>query len=178
MKHCTKCQRAGIRESETYCPNCGSRELVLDQSSSAENSGETESRGKVTALRLGAFMVDLLLVTGVSLLTNFIPIVPAIVVIIYLLMRDYRGASLGKLIFGLQVAGRFGGPATALQRILRNFIFALPALALIVPLLGFLADAVASLAIYFVELVLLLATGTRFGDKIAVTTVVRARPSK
>ena len=124
---------------------------------------------------MGAFAIDLGIMMIVSIPAIWIPLLPALIVTVYQLMRDYRGASLGKRVLGLRVANRGGGPATTAQCILRNIIFVVPTLALFIPGIGFFVDYGGGGILYIVELILLLATGSRIGDRIAATIVPKGR---
>jgi uncharacterized RDD family membrane protein YckC len=180
MKICTKCQHSQIRDTENYCPNCGSRDLVLAPANS--QGGIEHLASGVRVKRMGAFLIDLVIIIFLSTLSSMLPflgVIPAIVVTLYQLLRDYSGASVGKRILRLKVVNRNGGPATSMQCILRNIIFVVPSIALFItalgiPGVGFLIDGTVLLIFYIIEVIFLLATGTRVGDRLAGTTVVNA----
>jgi uncharacterized RDD family membrane protein YckC len=176
MKICTKCHTSGIADSERYCPACGSREVVIDP---LNTIGVSSATGGLTMSdrprRISAFAIDLTLLIILSALTSLLGPIAAILSFIYQLFRDFAGASIGKRALGLKVVSKTGAAATPFQWILRNILFVLPTIALVVPGLGFLAESGLELLIAGFELVLLLATGRRLGDRIAGTTVVRAR---
>ena len=117
---------------------------------------------------------------GIFWAINILTIIPVIgiffdlIAAFYMLLRDVTGASLGKQIFGLQIIDKASGqPASVLQRILRNAFFALPFLVEWIPGLGFFLGTGTLMAIGTIELLMLLASGERLGDKFAGTTVVR-----
>jgi uncharacterized RDD family membrane protein YckC len=176
MKICSKCHAAGIGDQERYCPQCGSRDLVVDP---LNTIGATHEKGVPSMAdrprRFGAFLIDLALLLLLSGLTTLLGPVAAVFAFLYQLFRDAGGASIGKRLLGMKVVSKTGRPATATQWILRNVVFVLPTIALVVPALGFLAESGLELLIAGIELVLLLVTGSRLGDRIAGTTVVRTR---
>lgn len=187
MKNCSKCGNVGIRDNDTYCPKCGSRELVTWQPAvpptgapGGLSGGTAAVAGGVPASpwqRILAFLIDFALVTLLSLLDE-VPILNfliAILVFLYWVLRDVSGASIGKRILGLKVMSKSGQEATKFQCIVRNLAFALPAVALVIPYLGLLLDGGLDLIIMGVELIVLLATKNRLGDKIAGTMVIKSR---
>jgi len=178
MKTCSKCGLAGVADAEAYCPQCGSRDLVIDSANSIRQAGSVSTIGRTLASRqrrIGAFAIDLVILVLVSGITTISGPVAAAIVFLYQLFRDYGAASIGKRVFGLKVVSLSGGPATAAQWILRNVIFVLPTVALFVPVLGFFVEGGGEFAVCALELILLLATGRRLGDRIAGTTVVSIR---
>jgi len=80
-------------------------------------------------IRWLAWVIDLLPAIFLSLFA-VIPLIggllSALLVTAYLLMRDFKGASPGKLLLGLKVVDRNGGPASQKALLLRNITFALP----------------------------------------------------
>ncbi len=91
----------------------------------------------------------------------------------YWLFRDINGASLGKLAMGSFVASQDGTPASTQQKILRNVPLALPGILGMIPLLGLFLEIGFAMCVFGAEAVLLLATGRRFGDRLAGTMVFR-----
>ena len=132
-----------------------------------------------TGERAGAYIIDVLPAFAVGLVFGWIPLVGAIIAGFFLgaywLLRDVAGASLGKMLLGLRVARTDGSEATVGQRILRNLPLSIGPSLLIIPLLGYALGPFVSLAIFVVEIVLVLTQGERMGDKLASTVVVRRR---
>ena len=176
MKICSKCHATGVGDKERYCPQCGSRELVVDPLNTlgAEHEKGTASLAD-RPRRFGAFLIDLILLIMLSALTTLLGPISALLAFAYQLFRDAGGASIGKRILGLKVVSKTGKPATPVQWILRNVVFVLPTIALVIPALGFLAESGLEIFIAGIELILILATGSRLGDRLAGTTVVRTR---
>jgi uncharacterized RDD family membrane protein YckC len=128
--------------------------------------------------RLGAYGIDIVIFWAINVFT-IIPILGDlvdIVVLCYMFLRDITGASLGKRVFGLRVIDKAsGGPATAGQCICRNLFFAIPLVVELFPVVGFFVGSGLIIAVMLVELVMLLSTGERLGDKLAGTQVVSTR---
>lgn len=180
MKTCTKCGKGGIREMEKYCPDCGSREVEVQAVVGTVKAGGGAEGGECVVeapkgKRVLAFSIDFVGLFILMLLTNFpgFGMIAALIALLYQLMRDYRGASLGKVICQLIVVSSNGNKASVRQCLMRNIIFIAPFFALFIPGLGFLAGGPFVLLLYFVELLLLLTTGRRIGDRMAGTTVIK-----
>lgn len=115
--------------------------------------------------------------TLLVLFVAWIPIIglmlAGLILLPYWLLRDVTGASLGKILLGLEVMGKDGQPATAGARILRNvpLIFG-PACAFI-PFLGYIFAGPVAFIVTLVEGTMLLSQGERLGDRLAKTTVIR-----
>ena len=180
MKTCLKCDRPNIRESNSYCPDCGSRELSTAVFTNGTPglpplpAGSREVGVLATPWqRVGAFSIDLCVFFVVSLFGN-IPIIGAFIVIAYWLFRDYQGVSVGKRFMRLKVVNQSGGPATTQQCILRNVVFALPSLVMVVPGIGFIGTYGIDAILCVVELILVFATRSRLGDRMAGTAVIKS----
>ncbi len=126
--------------------------------------------------RIGAFLVDLILAFIVAGILARIPFLgwflgrPALVAC--LLLRDVRGASVGKHLLGLRVESRFGTPIGANERIMRNWPLAIgPAISL-TPLAGDLGAPAFAFCLA-VETLVLLVKKERIGDIMADTKVVK-----
>src|SRR5437016_4087382 len=114
MKSCTKCGREQIRDADMYCPNCGSRELQLWKGKDSTGTDYVMAR---PLPRIGAFLIDFLIVLVVSLVLSVPPlnVIAAVFGLVYFLFRDVKGASIGKRLVGLQVVSKSGRRASALQ---------------------------------------------------------------
>ncbi len=135
-------------------------------------SGVPEERVK----RVVGYLIDVVPMLVLALL-HFLPVVGwmlyGLLHILYWLLRDINGASIGKTVMGSYVADVNGGPSTTSQRITRNIPLAIPGLFGLIPLLGIIFEIPIALLIFVGEAALLLLTGRRFGDRLAGTTVLR-----
>ena len=127
-------------------------------------------------LRVAGYLIDL--VPAVVLgLVSLIPVVGLIfaglLLTPYWLLRDVTGASLGKLLLGMKVVGQDGQPATVGARILRNLPLIAAPLCMLIPLLGYILVGPVALIVILVEGIMLLSQGTRLGDKMAGTVVLK-----
>jgi uncharacterized RDD family membrane protein YckC len=126
--------------------------------------------------RVLAFVVDLLIAMGLG----SIPFLGGLFSFIYLLLRDgiSRGEGVGKRLMKLKVV-RFesNAPIDYADSAKRNLIFALPAIALIIPFLGWALYLLFSVIVWTVEIIAFLRDpqGRRIGDKWAGTWVVAER---
>jgi uncharacterized RDD family membrane protein YckC len=111
--------------------------------------------------RIGAGIVDgMLMVTSAALYQRFDTIAFVIVGAIYLLVRDMRGQSVGKIMFGLTVIDLENGkPATLRASIRRNIMLIVPGVNLAAVVLEFRA-------------IVRDPQGQRLGDRLAQTQVV------
>tara|TARA_R110002111_G_scaffold258083_1_gene326858 strand:+ start:102321 stop:103124 length:804 start_codon:yes stop_codon:yes gene_type:complete len=131
---------------------------------------ETASVG----LRVCAYIIDCL-VTFVLTPFIFIPILGQVMIGVFLffywLLRDVGGASPGKLILGMQVGNNTGDPFRVGPRIMRNILLSIGPMLFCIPIVGFLIGAPIALLIILLEVVMLLATGKRIGDRLGGTSV-------
>ncbi len=125
--------------------------------------------------RIGAFLIDLIISVPLGLIW-LIPIIGTLVggfaLLVYWLLRDLIGPSIGKRLTGLAIVKPNGGPAGAGQLVLRNLPLALPYIILMIPLLGTFIGAGLDISILLIELIFVVADGRRLGDKMAGTVVV------
>ena len=190
--NCPNCGTS-VGELVGFCPNCGTRlsaagsfppgaapfastagplPYTASTSPSAVYSGMPEERVK----RVVGYLIDLVPMLLLGLL-HFLPIfgwmLYGLLHICYWLLRDINGASIGKTLMGSYVADVNGGPSTTSQRITRNIPLAIPGLFGLIPLIGLAFEIPIGLLIFVGEAALLLATGRRFGDRLAGTNVLR-----
>lgn len=151
-----------INSSQRYC-ECG-HELV-----SVADPPPRQPASRMA--RFGGILVDGIIFLPFVLLSEF-PIVGPLVIISLWLFRDINGRSLGKVVTGTTIISRHGGQATAMQRVIRNLPFALALLPLFLPIVG-LAAFLLQFGMTIVEIIAVLATGERIGDKLAGTMVVK-----
>jgi len=124
--------------------------------------------------RILAFLIDALLAGLISL----IPVIGLVVGILYLLLRDglTKNGSVGKTLLKLHVTTIAGQRLNYGESLRRNFIFFIPYLFAIVPLIGWLLGFVAALLICLLELLAMHThpQGMRFGDRWGGTIVREA----
>ena len=102
--------------------------------------------------RIFAFLFDIIIATLFSIIP--IPVISGLIAFLYMLLRDGltdRG-SIGKRILNLQVMTLKGQRVNYEESIRRNFIFAIPAIFHVIPLVGWIFALLFSLIIYVVEL--------------------------
>ena len=143
--------------------------------------------------RMGGYIIDVLptlLLFPLPLIPIIGPLMFGIALLVYWLLRDIRGASLGKWAMGTEIWWVNGGPARGGRCVMRNLTLAvgptismllgfLSVLALLIPPLlplvaygGLLVVAAINFFVIITELGMLLVTGRRFGDRFAGTRVV------
>lgn len=153
--------------------------------------GEPQPAGALR--RMGGYIIDVLptlLLFPLPLIPIIGPLMFGIALLIYWLLRDIRGASLGKWAMGTEIWWVNGGPARGGRCVMRNLTLAigptismllgfLSVLALLIPPLlplvaygGLLVVAAINFFVILTELIILLVTGRRFGDRFAGTRVV------
>ena len=130
--------------------------------------------------RVLGYLIDILPAIVISLILGFIPIIgplflSPLFLLAYWLMRDFNGASLGKMAMGTRVIAKNGQEATQGSRILRNLPLAIPNMLMMIPIIGWIAAIPVGLIVIIVELVTLLSTGERVGDKLANTMVIKVK---
>lgn len=127
-------------------------------------------------LRVAGYLIDVVpaVVIGLIGLIPFIGIMIAgFFLTLYWLLRDITGASLGKLLLGMRVTFPDGQPSTTGARVIRNLpLIAAPAV-MMVPILGYFLVIPTSAIVTLVEGVLLISQGSRLGDRMAGTMVVK-----
>ncbi len=125
--------------------------------------------------RIIAFLIDILLAGLVSM----VPLIGVAISLLYLLLRDgmTRNGSLGKKALNLQVTTTAGQRLNYGESLRRNFIFVIPSIIAIVPLIGWLLGFLAALIICVIELLAVNThpQGQRIGDRWG-GTVVREAP--
>ena len=129
-----------------------------------------------SGIRVAGYLIDAIpaCVLGLfSLIPLVGPIIAGLLLLPYWLLRDITGKSLGKMLLGLAVVKKDGSPAPFSARILRNLPLAVGPGLLIIPLLGYVLAPVVALLLVCTEIVMLLTQGSRFGDRLAGTTVAR-----
>jgi uncharacterized RDD family membrane protein YckC len=127
--------------------------------------------------RLGALLIDGACAIPLTFLAviPFIGILGAPLLAGYWVSRDafFGGQSIGKKVVGLRVMKPDGSPFVWADSIKRNIIyFAL--LLLMIPIYGLIFNGFISGPIGIVELILVLTSGQRIGDRMGGTYVVRA----
>ena len=115
----------------------------------------------VSQLRVYAWLIDLLLVAGLILLVK--GRAGGIVAVLYWLLRDgcFKGQSIGKRLMRLRVVLQDNTPCTFAVSLLRNFLWVIPLLNILVAVNGLIHLAKKP-------------PGHHWGDRLAETNVVRA----
>ena len=175
---CQNC-RAPLSDRSRFCSNCGtpfSSTASASQSSPASGSSVLPAAKEELFRRAIAYLLDLAPVLVLAML-HFIPFLGWItfgaLTSAWWLLRDINGASLGKSIVGSMVLTKSGHLCTTNQLILRNVTLAIPAILHMIPLFGILIGPIAALIIWPIEVLVLLITGRRIGDRLAGTDVFR-----
>ncbi len=185
---CPNCGTS-VASADSFCPNCGTRfgAETLGQSGSARMGSQAAAPNASAAVghyatpeekgrRVVAYLIDLVPMLILALV-HLLPIVGWMLYgflhACYWLLRDVGGASIGKSVMGSFVASENGAPSTTSQRILRNVPLAIPGVIGMIPLIGIIFEFVVAVVIFGGEAILLLATGRRFGDRLAGTSVFR-----
>lgn len=166
-----------------FCTYCGGRlqPLIGSETITVPDTRPIQPHGPISALaptghRIVAFLLDAI----ISFILGFVALVPVIgqfvgglLLTIFWLFRDVNGGSPGKMALGLAVANRSNRPATARQRILRNFPFAISIAPLIIPFVGYEIAAVLEGIAIVIEVIMVLFTGDRLTDRLVGTKVIR-----
>ena len=175
---CQNC-RTLLPDRSRFCSNCGtpfSSTASASQSPPASGSFVLPVAREELFRRAIAYVLDLAPVLVLATL-HFIPFLGWItfgaLTSAWWLLRDINGASLGKSILGSMVLSESGHPCTTNQLILRNVTLAIPGILHMIPLLGILIGPIAALIIWPIEILVLLITGRRIGDRLAGTDVFR-----
>lgn len=130
------------------------------------------------ATRFGAALLDILpdlLIVPLSLVPVVGQILGGILGFLYWLLRDAAfGRSLGKKMVGLYIIDAKGKRARSGALIARNLPLCICHLLIMIPVIGYVF-AVANLIIYVVELILIFSSGSRMGDRLGGTRVVKER---
>lgn len=127
--------------------------------------------------RIGAVLIDgaISIPLAVMAFIPFIGIIGAPLFCAYWISRDaiFGGQSVGKKVVGLRVVKPDGSPFEWLDSVKRNIIY-LAALLMIIPWFGIFLHAIVAGPLGIVELIMVLTSGQRIGDRIGNTYVVRA----
>ena len=167
--------------------------LPVDSRSSV--FGEPQRAG--VGRRMVGYILDVLptlLLFPLPLIPIIGPMMFGIALLVYWLLRDIRGASLGKWAMGMEVRMANGGPALGGKCVMRNVTLAIgptcsviqgiltlvavvfPPLMVIVGYLGLIVVFGISFCVIMTELAFLLFTGRRIGERLAGTIVVLKPP--
>ena len=130
--------------------------------------------------RIAAALMD-----GVpAYIISFVPFIGGLISAAYMALRDglplnpEGGQSVGKRLFQLRaVRMPDGAPCDYGTSLLRNLPFIVPALLMIKPGIGWLFGSVVWLAVFVVEVLLVIAdeNGLRIGDRLARTQVIQMK---
>lgn len=126
--------------------------------------------------RVAGYFIDLIPAVVLGLVA-MIPVIGLIMAGLllgpYWLLRDIGGASLGKLALGMRVVSQNGQPASKGARVLRNLPLIAAPLCMLIPILGYVLVLPVGAIVLLVEGIMLLSQGSRLGDKMAGTVVVK-----
>jgi uncharacterized RDD family membrane protein YckC len=130
--------------------------------------------------RVLGYLIDILPAIVVGMILGFIPLLGPFLLsplfgLAYWLLRDFNGASLGKMAMGTMVVGKDGQAATQGARILRNVPLAIPNMLMLIPILGWIAAIPVAFIVIVTEIIMLLSTGERLGDRLAKTMVIKVK---
>ncbi len=127
-------------------------------------------------LRVAGYLIDVV----PAVILGLVALIPVVGIIIagllltpYWLLRDVGGASLGKVLLGMRIVMQDGQPASTGARVLRNLTLIPAPLCMIIPLIGYILVIPVASVVILVEGIMLLSQGSRLGDKLAGTVVVR-----
>ncbi|HTH50708.1 MAG TPA: RDD family protein [Pyrinomonadaceae bacterium] len=127
--------------------------------------------------RLGALLIDGLCAMPLvwMAIIPFLGIIGAPLLCAYWISRDsfFGGQSIGKKALGLKVIKPDGSPFVWADSVKRNLVY-FGYLVLMIPWLGIILNAVVNVPLGIIELIMVLTSGQRLGDKQGGTYVVRA----
>lgn len=92
---------------------------------------------------------------------------------VWWLLRDMKGASLGKHLLKERVVMKDGSEAQQGALIKRNITVAAPSFMLVIPLLGLILCPIVALGCLGLEIYTIATKGERFGDQLAGTKVIK-----
>lgn len=127
-------------------------------------------------LRVAGYLIDVVpaVILGLVALIPFIGLIFAgFLLTPYWLLRDITGASLGKLALGMRVVSQNGQRASKGALMLRNLPLIAAPVCMMIPVLGYFLCGPVALIVVLVEAIMLLSQGSRLGDKMAGTAVVK-----
>jgi len=127
-------------------------------------------------VRVAGYFIDVIpaiFLALVGLIPIAGPILAGLLLTPYWLLRDVFGVSLGKLLLGTRIVMLDGRPAPAGARVLRNLPLMVGPALLLIPLLGYFLGPSVTGIIVFVEGILVLSNGSRIGDRLAGTVIVK-----
>lgn len=181
--NCDRCRRGGVITDPgvMYCPDCGSLLSPSPQGAQSGPLGSPVPTPVDPGKRILACLIDVLIaivIAAVLMPLALIPIVGWLLGFIeplFWLFRDIKGASPGKAVLGLRVVSRSGAPASQQQLILRNVTLSLGFIGYLIPVIGAGITAFLAPIAGIVEIIMLLTSRERLGDRFANTTVVHGK---
>ncbi len=128
-------------------------------------------------IRWLAWVIDVLIILPFLVPILLIPfiggMIGSLLAVAYYLLRDIKGASLGKMLLGLRVVRKDGQPADQRALLMRNLTFAAPQLLHFIPFVGSFLSALVAVPVGLIESICVLVKNERIGDMLAGTMVVR-----
>lgn len=177
MSYCTTC---GATLTADGCPNCGAKAMGGQSVYGGAAAAPAYDTSTGVPVELPMRFVGALIDAAPTLLLSVIGWVPIVGQIIagivaggWWLLRDIKGASLGKTLLKERVVMKDGSEAPQNALIKRNITMAAPSLCLIIPILGLFLCPVVALVCLGLEIFFLATKGERFGDQIAGTKVIK-----
>lgn len=136
-------------------------------------AGSDRASFRQRGLALALDVLPLLVITPVTVIPIAGERVYLLLAALWWLMRDARGASLGKRILGLRVETLNGGSVTLRQAAVRNATLAAPLALALIPVAGLVLAPGIGAFLCLGEIASLALTGKRIGDKLAGSVVRR-----
>ncbi|MBN1824671.1 MAG: RDD family protein [Candidatus Eisenbacteria bacterium] len=155
-------------------------EETKNQEARPEPKPEGPAHRATAKADLGKRFVAILIDGILSGLIGLVPVIGGLIGAAYMLTRDGLNfdfmdkRSLGKKLMKLRPVRVDGGEVDVSVSVKRNFIFAIPLVLMIIPVLGWILAPILSLVVMILEVVLVLSDeeGRRWGDKFAGTKVI------
>ena len=101
------------------------------------------------------------------------PMIVGVAIGAWYLMRDIKGASLGKHFLKERVVMKDNSLPDQTALLKRNITIAAPALCTAIPIAGYILGPLVGIAMLILEVVMLATKGERFGDQLAGTKVIK-----
>ena len=130
-----------------------------------------------TGVRIAAVLVDMLptlLLVPVIWISVIGQLFGGLILLIYWLLRDVFGRSLGKKALGLDIRTMSGAAPGPGALVVRNLTISVSFFAYMLPFIGYPLFLTLESLMNIIELILVISTGARLGDRLAGTVVVRA----
>ena len=154
------------------------------QNHTPQSVAAKQSDSSILLIRWVALFIDSAIAFPLFIMAVFplISLVGAPLVVAYFISRDVLmggGQSIGKRVMGLKVEKTDGSPVEWIDSVKRNIVFFayLTLIVFTVPWLGWILGILLMIPVsiaFFVETIMVIATGKRMGDNLGATFVTRA----